>query len=262
VWRISARRGAAAACVLLASVTRVAAQAAHIDPATVDAGDNSAFMRSKMQLSYEREWDDPGYVNAVRLTAAYTFGDRKQYGLSATAPYLRNDTGRGVFEGFGDVRFKAGWRFYEDERFAQALAFAVQMRTATYQPQLGGAATLLAPQYAFNVVLTDILVFTGQVTYVRGVHPRNRFVDISTLTVEPMLTFDLPDDWFVTVDPKLAWSVSHDNRPQHMVRYTLGKVFGANGEWAASVYGQTALSEAAVEANFRQLIGASITRFF
>jgi hypothetical protein len=242
-------------------MTHAAAQAL-IDPATVDAGDNTPFIRSKLQLAYEREWNDPGRVDALRLTGAYAFGDRKQYGLTATVPYLRSDADNRVFAGFGDVRFKAAWRFYSDERFAQAIAFAVQPRTATYQPQLGGAAMLLTPQYAFNAVLTDILTFTGQVTYVSGVYPRNRFVDVSTLVVEPMLTFVLPEDWFVTFNPKLIWSLAHENRPQHMLRYTFGKVFGANGEWSAAIYGQTALSEAAVQANYRQLIGASVTRFF
>src|SRR5215216_959759 len=57
---------AAMACALLAGATHAAAQQAHVDPATVDAGDNTPFIRSKLQLAYEREWDDPGRVDALR----------------------------------------------------------------------------------------------------------------------------------------------------------------------------------------------------
>jgi hypothetical protein len=246
----------------LAQPAQTAGQAHHLDPATIDTGDNSAFVRTRIQLSYDKTHNDPGYEDDVRLTASYAFGDRKQFGITATVPYGRTQTTRDDFWGFGDTRFKANWRFFDSDTVSQAVAFAVQMRTATYQPQLGGAATLLIPQYAINVVLTDMLVFTGQVTYVKGVHPRTRFVDIETLTVEPMITFELPEDWFVTFDPKLSWSLSRRNRAQHAFRYTLGRVFGKNDEWQASVYGQTALSDDAAEANFRQLFGASITRFF
>ena len=264
-WWWWARTGVSV-CGLLATAAPVAAQTAsptpHLDPATVDTGDNSAFIRSRIQLNYDKTFSDPGYEDRVRLIASFAFGDRKQFGISTSVPYGRNHTQRKIFQGFGDARVKTSWRFFDSDTVSQALAFAVQMRTATYQPQLGGASTLLIPQYAVNVVLTDILVFTGQVTYVKGAHPRTRFVDIETLTVEPMLTFELPEDWFITFDPKLSWSLSHRNRAQHQFRYTLGRVFGKNDEWQASVYGQTALSDDAADANARQIFGASITRFF
>lgn len=233
-----------------------------LDDRRVDVGgENPIYARRRLSLSYD--WQDlrrEEHLSRLRLRLQQPFGPDWRYAWQIELPYERLSTSGETVHSLSDIGTRLNWVFYRTRELRQNLGLNIQWQTAR-DSRVSDNATLLQPQYAFSYASSDTLIVNAQVTYARSVERDPGAPRINRLTLEPSMTFLLPDSWSCNIATRLSWNLERDKLAA-TIKGTLGFILGHRQEWELDAFAEHALTDLARETQFENRFGVDLVRYF
>lgn len=173
--------------------------------------------------------------NRVLFNMTYSFGAKRDYGLTVELPYTQYRPNGAVnaeaANGLGDVRIFLIHPFASQGKFIHSYALETYFNTAG-ELVLGQGSTTLLPSYALTYRHSKALQLIGLLQYQFDVE-RDAGVDrVSTLNLRPFLILNFPGDWYSISEVKAVLDFENDNRWSVTANAGVGRFFGERKQWA------------------------------
>ena len=173
--------------------------------------------------------------NRVLLNVTYSFGAKRDYGLTVEVPFARYQP-NGVPQaesahGLGDIRTFLIHPFATQGKFTHSYALESYFNTANALV-LGQGSTTLLPSYALTYRHSKALQLIGLVQYQFDVQHDAEVDHVSTLNLRPFLILNFSGDWYSISEVKAVLDFQNDNRWSVTANAGVGRLFGGHKQWA------------------------------
>jgi hypothetical protein len=172
--------------------------------------------------------------NRVLFTVTYSFGAKRDYGLTVEVPYAQyrpNGVPRAESaNGLGDIRTFLIHPFATQGKFIHSYAFETYFNTAS-EPSLGQRSTTLLPSYALTYRHSKALQLIGLVQYQFDVERDAGVNRTRMLNLRPFMILNFPSDWYSFSEVKAVLDFEHDNQWAITATTSLGRLFGERKQW-------------------------------
>ncbi len=171
--------------------------------------------------------------NRLLLNVTYSFGAKRDYGLTVEVPYAdyRAVPLAKSEHGLGDIRMFLIHPFATQGKLIHSYALETYFNTAS-ELTLGQGSTTLLPSYALTYRHSKAFQLIGLVQYQFDVQ-RDAGVDRTRmLNLRPFMILNFPGDWYSISEVKAVLDFEHDNQWSVVATTSLGRLFGERKQWA------------------------------
>jgi hypothetical protein len=172
--------------------------------------------------------------NRVLFNLTYSFGAKRDYGLTVEVPYAQYRAngvpGHDSANGLGDIRTFLIHPFRTQGKFTHSYALETYFNTAS-PAVLGQGSTTLLPSYALTYRHSKSFQLIGLVQYQFDVQRSNGQDHVRTLNLRPFMILNFPADWYSISEIKAVLDMEHDNRWSITANASLGRLFGKRKQW-------------------------------
>ena len=173
--------------------------------------------------------------NRVLFNLTYSFGAKRDYGLTVEVPYVQYRAngvpGEELANGLGDVRTFLIHPFAAQGKFIHSYALETYFNTAG-ERVLGQGSTTVLPSYALTYRHSKAFQLIGLVQYQFDVERDAGVGHVSTLNLRPFMILNFPGDWYSISEVKAVLDFEHDNSWSITATSGLGRLFGERKQWA------------------------------
>ena len=203
--------------------------------------------------------------NRVLLNVTYSFGEKRDYGLTVEVPYAQyranGVAGNESANGLGDIRTFLIHPFATQGKFIHSYALETYFNTAS-PAVLGQGSTTLLPSYALTYRYSKMFQLIGLVQYQFDVQRDDGEDHVRTLNLRPFMILNFPSDYYSISEVKAILDIEHDNRWNVTASTSLGRLFGARKQWAVFAVAGAPLNDIARDFVQKYQFKAGINYFF
>lgn len=173
--------------------------------------------------------------NRVLFNVTYSFGAKRDYGLTVEVPYVQYHQGdapdRVASDGLGDIRTFFIHPFATQGKFIHAYALESYFNTARTSA-LGQGSTTLLPSYALTYRHSKTLQLIGLAQYQFDIQRDDGEDAVRALHFRPFLILGFPNDFYSISEVKAVLDLEHDRRWSVTANAGLGRLLGEKKRWA------------------------------
>lgn len=173
--------------------------------------------------------------NRVLLNVTYSFGAKRDYGLTVEVPYAQyrpnGVPGEDAATGLGDIRTFFIHPFATQGKFIHSYALETYFNSASHAA-LGQGSTTLLPSYALTYRHSKTFQLIGLVQYQFDVQRDDEVDPVRTLNFRPYMILNFPDNWYSISEVKAILDLQHGNRWNFTANAGVGRLFGERKQWA------------------------------
>ena len=174
--------------------------------------------------------------NRVLLNVTFSFGEKRDYGLTVEVPYAQYRANGVVGDesgtGLGDIRTFLIHPFATQGKFIHSYALEMYFNTAS-PGILGQGSTTLLPSYALTYRHSKTFQLISLVQYQFDLQRDDGQDPVRTLNFRPFMILNFPSDWYSISEVKAVLDLQHDNRWSITANAGVGHLFGERKQWAA-----------------------------
>lgn len=181
--------------------------------------------------------DAGAYRSELSASGSVAFGaaDAKDWVVGVALPYVRvKSAGGSSVSGLGDFKVAAGHLVDGAGRFRWGLGVATYFDTAEHAA-LGDGVLKLSPKWGAGYRFEHDFELVGTVQYNVSLHEAAGRSQVSSLEVNPALIKGWPGHWFNVLGYDQSWDFQDDGRYYSKLKFELGRAFGTDERWVASV---------------------------
>lgn len=172
--------------------------------------------------------------NRVLLNVTYSFGTKRDYGLTVEIPYSQyrpnGVPGDAAATGLGDIRTFFIHPFATQGKFIHSYALETYFDTAS-NAVLGQGSTTLLPSYALTYRHSKTFQLIGLMQYQFDIQRDDGVDPVRTLNFRPFMILSFPADWYSISEVKAILDLQHDNRWNITANAGIGRLFGERKQW-------------------------------